>query len=688
MADAWAEFRVAPADAPPAPPADEWAAFRTPAAAPAPPETAAQPSVAVDVAKALPTGVAKGAIGFAGLPGDMQEMSNSLLDRAMLGVAHMFMDATGLGPQAGTSERKALDELYHALGSGGGLPTSKDLRRGVEKVTGPLPEPQTVPGQYAQTAGEFLPGAVVGSGGAARRAAETIIPAVLAETAGQATKGSAAEPFARLAGGVAGNAGVATAAARSNAPTRAIAAATRGTTKADLAAAQTLGETAQRVGVPLTGAEAIQGATGNATKLGDLQRAVEGSLDGGAILSQAYAQRPAQMRNAVDEALAALGPQSTAPSTLGPRGSQTAQAVIDDTRRGINRATRADYAAAGLHELHPADFEPFARNPAFHETLRQLRADPVLGPTYRDLSDRSIAVIDAVTKGMHDRGVALGNRANPGFNSETAGLYTGGAAEARAIARDPARGGSQAYDDALTAQAQARRQNLEPLEQGPLGQLAQAGDTAAATQAVLPVRPLVGGEAELADAVTRLRARDPDLTNELIRQRLADQFDASATRLVGGEAQGGGARFAKDIAGTEQQARNLEAVLEATGGPAVRQPIADVLDVFRATGTRKPQGSPTDFNQQIREAVGEMPLTAQALTALRTGGASLLTQAGDGARRAWFGRNNRTLAEILTAPNSVEQIGTILQRGTATPFADAALRQALQSRSLMEARSR
>jgi hypothetical protein len=69
--------------------------------------------------------------------------------------------------------------------------------------------------------------------------------------------------------------------------------------------------------------------------------------------------------------------------------------------------------------------------------------------------------------------------------------------------------------------------------------------------------------------------------------------------------------------------------------------IADVLDVFRSTGTRKPQGSPTDFNQQIREAVGEMPLTAQAMTALRTGGASLLTQAGDGARRAWFGRNKK-----------------------------------------------
>lgn len=674
-----AGFRLMPRHG--APPADDLPpGFRVAPAAAAPPAPTAQPSVAVDVAKALPTGAVKGAIGLAGLPGDVQEMSGGLMDRAMLGVGHTIMDWTGLGPQAGTPEREDFDRLFRGIGSGGGLPTSKDVRRGVEKAIGPLYEPKTVPGQYAQTVGEFAPGALVGPGGVARRAAETIIPAVASETAGQATKGTAAEPFARLAGGVAGNLGVATAAARADAPARAIVAATRGTTEADLAAARTLGETAQRVGVPLTGAEAIQGATGNATKLGDLQRAVEGSLDGGAILSQAYARRPQQMRNAVDDALAALGPQSRAPSTIGPRAAQTAEAAIDDLRQSINRSTRADYAAASTHVLDPSEFEPLARDPAFRETLRQLRADPVLGPTYRDLPDSSIAVIDAVTKGMRDRGVALGNRANPVFSSETAGLYTGGAAEARAIARDPARGGSQAYDDALTAQAQARRQNLEPLEQGPLGQLAQAGDTAAATQAVLPARPLVGGEIELADAVTRLRARDPDLTNELIRQRLADQYDASATRHVGGEAQGGGARFAKEIAGTEQQARNLDAVLEATGGPAVRQPISDVLDVFRATGTRKPQGSPTDFNQQIREAVGEMPLTAQAMTALRTGGASLLTQAGDAARRTWLGRNNATLAEILAAPDSVGRIGTILQRGTATPYADAALRQALQSR--------
>jgi phage gp45-like len=64
-----------------------------------------------------------------------------------------------------------------------------------------------------------------------------------------------------------------------------------------------------------------------------------------------------------------------------------------------------------------------------------------------------------------------------------------------------------------------------------------------------------------------------------------------------------------------------------------------------------------------------------------------LTQAGDGAKRAWLGRNNQSLVQTLSASDSVEQIGTILQRGSVTPFADAALRQALQLRGVETAGS-
>ncbi|MDB5618386.1 hypothetical protein [Tardiphaga sp.] len=64
----------------------------------------AKPSVALDVAKAAPIGLAKGAISLPGLPGDLQSMGNALVDRIMLGAGHKVMDWTGLGPQAELSQ--------------------------------------------------------------------------------------------------------------------------------------------------------------------------------------------------------------------------------------------------------------------------------------------------------------------------------------------------------------------------------------------------------------------------------------------------------------------------------------------------------------------------------------------------------------------------------------------------------
>ncbi|WP_156383973.1 hypothetical protein [Methylobacterium sp. Leaf456] len=80
--------------------------------------------------------------------------------------------------------------------------------------------------------------------------------------------------------------------------------------------------------------------------------------------------------------------------------------------------------------------------------------------------------------------------------------------------------------------------------------------------------------------------------------------------------------------------------------PAAPQAVGDQIDVFRAAGTLKPQGSLTEFNAQYRAEVGGETLPQQALTALRTGGRSLLANAGDATRRAYLGRNNATLADI------------------------------------------
>lgn len=140
-------------------------------------------SVASDVAKSLGSGVVRGGIGLVGLPGLAEHFG-----------------------------RKGINALGGNVSAETALPMYGDIEKGVEGVVGPLYRPQTTAGEYAQTIGEFAPGVLFPVAGAATRAGQiaarvgggVVAPAVTSETAGQLTKGTSAEPFARIAGGLAG----------------------------------------------------------------------------------------------------------------------------------------------------------------------------------------------------------------------------------------------------------------------------------------------------------------------------------------------------------------------------------------------------------------------------------------------------------------------------------------------------
>lgn len=83
------------------------------------------------------------------------------------------------------------------------LPSQDALPNAISNATGANYQPQTVPGQYAKTAGEFLPNAAI-PGGIGARLARVLAPALASETAGQATKGKPYEGAARLAAALAG----------------------------------------------------------------------------------------------------------------------------------------------------------------------------------------------------------------------------------------------------------------------------------------------------------------------------------------------------------------------------------------------------------------------------------------------------------------------------------------------------
>lgn len=157
-------------------------------------EPGPQPSVAEDLAKSGASGLARGAADLVGLPGTLGGLAESGLDWVK---AKGYEAVTGEKPEPGSFF--AQEVLPNPL-------DGESLKRGLSTVTGGATDyqPKTTAGEYARTVGEFAPSALAGPGGIIRKAAMTSVPAVVSETAGQATEGTAAEPWARLGGAIIG----------------------------------------------------------------------------------------------------------------------------------------------------------------------------------------------------------------------------------------------------------------------------------------------------------------------------------------------------------------------------------------------------------------------------------------------------------------------------------------------------
>jgi len=162
----------------------------------------AQPNMAADVAKSAGIGVVKGAIGIPGIYGNLQQLGNS---------GRQFLEDK-FGEPGGKVFKWLREQSapYQHLSNRGDvmfmppMPTSGDIQGKIEQTTGKFYEPKTTPGQYAQTVGEMVPAALAGSGGIAERLLmNAVVPGVASEAAGQATKGTAYEPFARIGAAVA-----------------------------------------------------------------------------------------------------------------------------------------------------------------------------------------------------------------------------------------------------------------------------------------------------------------------------------------------------------------------------------------------------------------------------------------------------------------------------------------------------
>lgn len=595
-----------------------------------------QPSVTSDAVKSLGSGVMRGVAGLIGLPEQLAGYGAYAIDKGVQAVGH----AIGQDLPRPTGE-----PMFS-------LPTTEGTTKFIEKnITGPLHEPQTRAGRYANTVGEFLPGAALGPGSVVGNAVRyAVLPGITSEFAGERTEGTPYESAARFGAAVGSGFGAA-ALTRPNNVGRIVSRATDGVTDAHLNAAEALFQEARQANIPITRAEALQHVTNGGTDLANWQRVVEGSGQ----LRDFFSTRPETNTAAARQTFETITPQAAQPAQIGPEASTAATGTLDQVRGTINNASRPFYDAAMRQSVSPQEYATFANNPVWIEGVRRARNDPFIGPTLQGLPDNSLVVIDAVKKQLDETGRNLRDPlSGTARNNYAASLVDQGrdrvvSAADRATGSTPGNAGS--YETARYIQSESRRRFLEPLLNGPLGKIAKAQTTQAAINALFPRNPIPGSAAEVSGAVTALANRNPWAARQLVRAHAESSFNRATARLTTGLNEYGGAKFAALIRGNPQQAENLEAAVRALpNGNNVWDGFDRFLNILEAQGQRQRPNSATAFNQEMQADLKRGSALGDTATLASGVGIKWPQKIKDTIERWRLGRNVEQLAYLLTDP--------------------------------------
>lgn len=149
-----------------------------------------------DAGSAMGAGISRGVTGIADMPGLLMGGGGKL---AASGLERIGV----VSPEVATGMKDSFDAL--PMGSGGLFRgAASDATGGASEFRG-----NTTVGQFSGTVGEFLPGALIGSGSAIKNALSYgVVPGVASEAAGQLTEGTSAEPYARVLAALAASTGM------------------------------------------------------------------------------------------------------------------------------------------------------------------------------------------------------------------------------------------------------------------------------------------------------------------------------------------------------------------------------------------------------------------------------------------------------------------------------------------------
>jgi hypothetical protein len=583
------------------------------------------------------SGLARGAVGAPGIPGDIESLGRSGLRKIGLDVSpetyfpqsHEFIEAVKPGV-------KALQE-----------------------------EPKTVGGEYGRTIGEFV--STAGSGRDMLKYG--VLPGTASETAGQLTKGTELEPWARGAGALVG-AGVGSLVPGRPNVGQSLRSAVGDATAEQLEQAERLYTQSQGMGVPVSRFEALQQIMGGPSHAGDLQRVIEGS----GRMKEFYGERPQQVEKAGREVIETVAPGTEKPSLIGKDIGEAAQK--ERVEAAASRTERASpyYKAAAENTVEPERVSSIIdqidemirkdKTGTTHGPLEDLKKQLIDKPATEDsalVPVTDVENLDRVKKYWRDKG-ELPALAEKAIDKELSGKINNlmgqldPAMEERSI---PLRLGRKAYQEAT-------RELLDPLLAGPIGKLAKEDlTTRQAIEALFPSNPLAQTQGEVADAVSRLVKKNPVAAKELVRAHIENTFNNAIREIQSGAPQYGGANFRKALIGHPQAASNLDAAVRALpNGDNIANGLNKFMEVMSATGYRQRPGSPTEFNKMIREQLQSGSLSQNAAEILLSAGTRWPGKVKEALSAYNEGRNLDRLAQLITDPAAGKEFAMLAQKNT------------------------
>ena len=329
-----------------------------------------QPSMgdyAKDIGMSTGVGIGEGVLGLAAIPGTIVGAAdagvNALAKNTLGRLENRYKNGSWDVPKDWDERRANLQKNVDASGPFK-LPAVQDtisydkIKKGVEGVTGEFYDPKTIYGNYARSIGQALPGSVMAPGNMALNALRYgVLPGAASETAGQATKGTAAEPWARAAAGV-GTAVGAAALSRPALYERMIGADAKNALPAagspdKFALAKELMREAESRGVKLTTAEAMDAATSGATNMGRRLRVAEQTPGSREKLEPFFAARPGQVQSATEDVMNRVAPAPSRPYDIAPAVRDVGEKARKAAEAYRTRAASPYYQAAENDVVNP-----------------------------------------------------------------------------------------------------------------------------------------------------------------------------------------------------------------------------------------------------------------------------------------------------------------------------------------------